>query len=558
MARQERSMASSFAAAFLAVAIYGTIVGAKEPLHERIDRLIEAQPGFPRAAPPASDDEFLRRVTLDVTGIIPSAPKARRFLADSSPQKRHELVDRLLESPEYPRHMQRVFDRLLMQRRRHRGVSPVEWREYLIDSFRTNKPWDQLTREILGADGTEEKIRAAAKFYLDRQVNVTALVRDVGTIFLGRDLHCAQCHDHPVIEEWEQTDFYSLAAFLTRSVLFTDKKTQQTLVGERADGEATFTSALTQITGEAPPRLFDGELLTEPKLKKGEEYIVAPDDGARPVPKFSRRAELTPRIIAHSGFARNIVNRLWAQLMGRGLVHPVDQHNDENPASHSELLDLLASEFVASGYDLKVVLRELLSTRTYARTSRLSAAPEGVEPDHFAVAKLRPLSPDQQAWSLARAVGRFDQEQLALVAELTHADPELLAVMESSPQTREEVLHDRLIAEVDSVANIFVTSLPGQAERSEATPDQSLFMMNGELVGKWLVRKPGNLVDRLAKLDNVDALSDELYLSILSRYPAKEEREWIGEHLKSYDDVAPACADLVWALLTSTEFRFNY
>ncbi|MBI2824183.1 MAG: DUF1549 domain-containing protein [Planctomycetia bacterium] len=368
------------AAAFALAVWWGAsgpaVVRADEPLHERIDRAIESAQVVP-AAPPASDAEFIRRASLDLIGRIPSVAEVRAFLDDQAPTKREALVDRLLVSPEYARHMAQVFDVMLMERRPEKHVKLPEWQGYLYDSFAANKPYDQLAREIIGADGVDPALRPAARFFLDREGEANLLVRDVGRIFLGVDMQCAQCHDHPLIADYYQADYQGLYAFFNRSFLLTDKDVKKVVVGEKADGEVNFQSVFDATKkGTALPKLPGGEPIPEPTFAKGQEYEVAPADNVRPVPKYSRRAQLAKAVAGGQSraFDRNIANRLWAHLMGRGLVDPVDLHHDGNPPSHPAVLELLADAFGAMKYDIKVMLRELALTRAYGRS--IDLAPE--------------------------------------------------------------------------------------------------------------------------------------------------------------------------------------
>src|SRR5262245_27425111 len=167
---------------------------AQAPLHQRIDQAIAAgTPKFDKfAAPLASDAEFLRRLYLDLTGVVPSAAEARAFLNDPAPDRRAKLIDRLLASPAYARHMQTVFDVLLMDRRPDKHVPRAQWQEFLRTAFAANKPYDQLVREILSAAGSDPKTRPAAKFFLDRDGETHLLTRDISRLFLGMNLQCAQ------------------------------------------------------------------------------------------------------------------------------------------------------------------------------------------------------------------------------------------------------------------------------------------------------------------------------------------------------------------------------
>ena len=360
----------SFAAIVFAscLPLAGLSRAADLPLHAAIDQMIsEANLGV--VAPTASDGEFLRRLYLDLTGSIPPGDVARAFLDDAAEGKREAAVDRLLNSPQFSRHLANVVDVMLMERRPEKHVKLVDWQKYLYDSISQNKPWDQLTREILAADGTDEKNRSAAAFYLARDAEPNGLTRDVGRIFFGMDLQCAQCHDHPLISSYYQSDYFGIYAFLNRGVLFTDKD-KNVFYAEQAEGEASFTSVFTKEHDKTFPRLPTSFEIDEPFFLKGEEYEVAPADKVRPVPKYSRRAKLAELATSGSNrqFNKNIANRLWAHMMGRGLVEPLDLHHADNPPSHPELLELLGDQFVLMKYDVKAFLREIALSATYQRS----------------------------------------------------------------------------------------------------------------------------------------------------------------------------------------------
>jgi hypothetical protein len=347
-------------------------------LHERVDTLIESEFAGP-LTPPASDADFLRRAYLDFTGMIPSATEARAFFADTTPDKRARLVDRLLTTPQHARQLATFFDLMLMERRPQKHVDLGAWQQFLFASCLTNKPYHQLVREILSADGADEATRPAARFLLDREGEPSTLVRDTGRIFFGMDLSCAQCHDHPNVPDYAQRDYHGLFAFFNRTYLFTRDRDKKAFIAERAEGDVTFTSVFTKEAGATRPRLPGAKQLPEPNFPRFAEYLVPPDPkdkNLRPVPKFNRRAELAKAVTESNNraFNRNIANRLWALLMGRPLVTPVDELHSQNPAAYPALLDLLASEFAASGYDTRAFLRELALTRVYGRSFELPTA----------------------------------------------------------------------------------------------------------------------------------------------------------------------------------------
>ncbi|HND51173.1 MAG TPA: DUF1549 domain-containing protein, partial [Pirellulaceae bacterium] len=223
----------------------------KRSLHEQIDSVLERDWAVKKItpAPPASDAEFVRRAYLDLCGMIPSAAQTKEFLDDMSSDKHSRLIDRLLASPEHALALARVLDVMLIERRTHTvtsyDVAKAAWRNYLAASVAENKPWDQLVRELLSSDGTDEPRAAATKFFISRDAAPHQLTRDVGRLLLGVDLQCAQCHDDPRIEEYRQADYYGLYAFLSRTTFFRDGKANKSLIGETAVGDVTFTSVFT-------------------------------------------------------------------------------------------------------------------------------------------------------------------------------------------------------------------------------------------------------------------------------------------------------------------------
>ncbi len=515
------------------------------PLHTRIDHLLAAgRTDFARRCAPRADDaEFLRRIYLDLTGTIPSAAEARAFLADTAPDKRTRLVDRLLASPEHARHLTHVFDVMLMERRPDRNVPRAAWLEYLRSSFAANKPWDQLAREVLSSDGADPKTRPAARFFLDRAAEPNLLTKDISRLFLGMNLQCAQCHDHPRIEDYKQEHYYGLFAFVSRTSVTPDTKLRKSVLSEKADGEVTFQNVFdkAKVTKSALPRVPGGPAFRDPTEPAKKGYVVAPSRGVRGVPKYSRRALLAGALARgdYEPFRRNIANRLWAVLMGRGLYHPLDMDNGAHPPSHPELLDLLATELANHKFDIKWFLREVALTDAYQRSS---APPEGVSARDvplYGVARLKPLSPEQLAFALMQATGLTDSTRMSLGKGATEA-----------------AVYARQAPGVGPFVTAF-GSQAGHAEGFDARVDQALFLANGALVRSWLAPRAGSLTFRLAPLKG-DALADELYLSVLTRRPDADERREVAEFLSSRTDRPAALQDLVWAVLASAEFRFNH
>jgi hypothetical protein len=544
--------------------------GTSTPLHERIDRTIEAALSGEPAAP-ATDAEFLRRAYLDLIGMIPTADEARAFLDDPSPYKRGRLIEELLDRPEYARRLQIVFDVMLMERRPDKYVTAAEWESYLRDAFARNVPFDQLIREILAADGSDPARRGPSKFALDRDGEPNLLVRDIGRMFLGRDFQCAQCHDHPLVGDYKQAHYYGLFAFVSRSSVVQNASGVAALA-EKADGDVTFTSVFdkTKAVHKTGPRVLDGAEVAEPPVAKGEEYWVYPADKVRSVPRHSRRSALPGRIASPEvpEFGRNIANRLWALMMGKGLVEPLDMLSEENPPSNPELLDLLTNEFVASGYDVKAFLREVCLTRAYQRSSEPppGTSEETASPEAFTVAAMKPLSPEQLGWSVMQATGVVASYRGQAEGELFVQDPRFKALAgldEKRRRLARDLVETRVYERLKGSASPFVQQFGGAAGQpqvdGQSSVHQALFLANGEPVAGWLALPAPYLTGRLTPMTDPSALSDELYLAVLSRRPSAEERADVAKYLEPRgQDRAEAVRELVWALLASAEFRFNH
>lgn len=520
------------------------------PVHPRIDALIlKSIPKDQQSAVAASTDaEFLRRIYLDLLGTIPTAQEARAFFADTSPGKRTKLIDQLLARPEHARHMSHVVDVMLMDRRPDHRVPGTEWRAYLHKAFAENRHWDQLIREILSNDGSDPKTRPAAKFLLDRDGEVNQITRDVSRLFLGRNLQCAQCHDHPLVSDYKQEHYYGLAAFFNRTALFPNAEDAKGVLAEKAEGEVSFQSVFDKEkkVKTTKPMLISLKAINEPTFEKGKEYKVPPKKGEKPQPVFSRRAQLAPILTSrdNQAFARAMVNRFWAMLMGRGLIHPLDLDNSENPPSHPAILELLTKEFIAHQYNLRWLMREITLSQAYQRSSEVPAQLKEIDPSKWVVAPLKPLSPEQLAFAMMQATGWTDAERTAQGAKCTEA-----------------TLYAKLIPQVPPFVSTFGTR-PGEPEGQSflATLEQSLFLKNGSLLRSWLSTRTANLMDRLTKLKDDAQLTDELFLSILTRLPSPEERTSVIKMLQT----TPAAqrqntlSELAWSLLTSVEFRFNH
>ncbi len=515
-----------------ALAVLALAGPARADLAPRVDALIEAKATADNVplSPPADDAEFLRRVTLDLAGTLPTAAETKAFLADTDAKKRDKRIAALLAAPSYAERMTDQFHVALMERL---GDNP-EWTAYLKKSFAANAPWDAMARDMLRADArTPDKLGAA--FFLSKRlenygqnpVDHSALTRDVGRLFLGKNFQCCECHDHLVVEEYKQQHFQGLHAFFRNLTLVNAAKLQ---VGEKVTADKLgFASVFTKVQMTTAPALPGGKMLDIPTFPKGQEFAEPPDrkTNSPGVPKFSTlaaAADLIPRA-DNRDFTRNIVNRVWFALMGRGLVHPLDLQHAANPGSHPELLDLLATEFAAKRFDLKWLIGELVRTKTYQRASRLPAGAERADPWYFGTAIEKRLTADQLLSATLKATEADAKGADALRAKFHKA-------FDNQPRDPE-----------DEIA----PSLRG-----------ALFVLHDAAVLKLFEPTPGNLVSRLAALPDA-AVADELYLAVLTRRPSADEARTVRDLLAKHAAGRPAAIGrLTWALVASLEFGVNH
>ena len=502
----------------------------------------------------AEGSELLRRIYLDVLGRIPTSTEAAQYLADSSADKHHRLVDALLAHEEMPAYWRTVFDEWFNGSVGERDFGRDGFLVYLEEAIQTNKPWDRLAREMLDPDLKDERQRPAAYFLAirvrggDNDAKVDALTSGVASVFFGVQLQCAKCHDHPFVDQWKQDHYYGLAAFLGRTQEARIENTP--IVKERAEGEVKFVTTA-QEEKTAKLMFLDSRVLDEPlpPTDRGQWYAKA-NGGLPDVPYVSRRAMLAEYALKADSrfFKRAVVNRMWKQLMGRGLVEPVDQMHAANPASHPELLDRLANDFATNGFDLRELMAGILHSEAYSRTSRWTPTTERPQDSGYATAILKPLTPDQLAVSIGLATGHFEQSRAKFEREKKNRKiEEITPAISRAMYWRERDVQD------------FAARFRTGGESFEANAAQALFLSYNSLVEKQLQPSAGNLVERLAKQADNDAAVREAFLSVLSRAPGEDEYRRGIEFLTSGDSSRPAkCKELVWALLCSSEFRFNH
>jgi hypothetical protein len=478
-----------------------------------------------------SDRTFVRRVYLDLAGRVPTNTEVDTFLADEGDDKRQSLVDLLLHSEDYVQHFADVFDALLMGRadeNKYAQRSKHHWRSYLENIFRLNRPWNDVAQEILLARPDDPSQRGADWFLYERNNQHQAIAEAVAPAVFGIRIECAQCHDHMIADEIEQAHYWGLVAFFNRSKNVNTKNGPR--VSESAIGGF---SEFANLSGESSPNVltfFRAAEIDEPRPGKEEQqdaddlYVPARVEGDPRVPKFSRRQKFVDQIVNdHPLVARALVNRVWAMLMGRGIVHPFDEMDSVHDPSHPELLDWLSDDFAEHGFDVRRLARSVVLSDAYQLES---IRPLGVDdPATFAWYLERPLTAEQLARSMQLVVRGSFQNDDALVRAFRQQ---------------------------------FLDVLP---DENRVTINDALFLSNGSEFDNFLKSSndEDHLIPRLLQFSSAKRQATLLITTALGREPAQDEVQAMAEYLeKRSGERQNALRQVVWALLTSAEFRFNH
>lgn len=454
------------------------------------------------SSPPSGDAEFHRRVRLDLTGQLPSEPQIKTFMEDTRPDKRSRLIDDLLESGEFTEFWTFRFAKLLRIRPQPQDdVAARKFYSWLQTQLANKSGYNRIVADMLTASGDTHEI-GPANFYRVQQ-GARQQAEYVSETFLGVQLRCANCHNHP-LDRWTQDDYHGLAAIFA-------KVRSGRRVSFNAGGEVSH------------PRSGEAAIPRIPGLR------FLPSEG-------DQRQAFTDWLTVgeNRNFARSIVNRLWMWTFGKGLVHPVDDFRATNPPTHPELLEQLANDFVANGFRIRHTLRVICNSQAYQRSS-LTRNGNKADTSFVSHAVFRPLEAEvlmdaiadvtgSRAKTESRAIGMFDASK----------QPHLLKVL-------------------------------GQCDRAEACPppsapdlSQALQLVTADSINGKLGGKGGYLERLLRSNPNAEDVVRTLYLRTLSRPPRTPELQFSVEELKSAKSMADATEDLAWALLTCREFASNH
>ena len=508
-----------------------------------IDRFIELGWTSRKVSPAraADDSTFLRRIYLDLVGRVPSEAELRDHLKDRGSDRRQRWVDGLLADPAHPRHLAEVFDVVMMGRRGgdfEEQRRKNHWTEYLEASFRENRPWNRTLHDLIVGRPQRVEDQGAVWFLYERKGNPQAMAEAVAPLVFGLQIKCAQCHDHMIAREIKQAHYWGMVAAFNRT------KNVDTPAGpglaESAIGGFVSFANLKKESQPAALTFFNGRRVDEPWPKDGEKevddvsrYLVPPPEGKAPVrepalPKFSRRSALAQAVTEDNPLlARAMVNRVWAMLLGRGLVHPVDLMDSKHLPSHPDLLDWLARDFAASGHDVRRLVRNIVLTRVYQLDSR-PAGKRPPLPDAFATGPEKPLSAEQLYHSLT------------VVTANTVSDGKVAG----RPET--------------DVRRAFVRQFPDLfAAEYNASLQQALFLSNSPLFDSLLEPREGTLCARLAGILDARNRAGAAIQAVYGRKASAEELKEASHYLTGRD-VRAGTKQLLWALLTSAEFQTNH
>ena len=473
-------------------------------------------------SPSISDAGFLRRAFLDAAGILPSAEEVEQFLADKSPGKRAKLIDQLLERDEFVDYWAYKWsDLLLVSSRKLRSNTMWAFYYWIRDSVKQNKPWDQFARDIFTASGSNRENGALNYFVLHK--DPILLSENATQAFLGQRLTCARCHNHP-LEKWTQKQYYQLANLFARIGVKNGPEGGESIIFAKNSGDVNHPKLLKPLA----PTPLDGQSMPLDSLE-------------------DRRAHFAEWLTDKKNpyFGRSIVNRVFGNFMGRGLVDPIDDLRATNPASNEEMLAALTKDFVDHGYDIKRLIRTVMNSGIYQLSSEANATNQN---DNVFYSK----------YVVKRLPGEVILDAMSQVTGV----PSNFAGYPAG--TRAMQLPD------SQVQSQFLASFgrpPRQiCDANERSSDpsipQALHVINGDTLNKKLSASDG-YVALLLKLGLSDQrIVEHMYLSAFSRYPTESESETLTALLKksraSKDARKQAVEDMMWAMLTGKEFLFNY
>lgn len=497
------------------------------PVNNEIDRLVYSRLKKLGIVPSegCTDEEFLRRASLDSIGVLPTAEQAKKFIADPDPKKREKLVDELLKHPNYADHWAIKWGDLIRPNPSRVGVKPVFLLDaWLRDAFRRNMPYNELVRELLTAQGSTHEYGPAALFRDKRDpADASAFVSQ---IFLGVRMDCARCHHHPS-EKWTQEDYFQLAAY------FGQMKRKGQGISAPISGEPEYVWYAPGGSGVTHPVT---DVVMTPKAPDGPEmpYVDGQDPRARLVDWMSGSE--------NPFFAKAITNRIWGEFFGRGIVEPVDDFRASNPSTNDELIEWLAKDFASNGYDLKHLMRTIMQSHVY----QLSSAP-----NEHNVADTKNFSRSYRRRLTAEVL-------LDAVCDVTGVKDSFSGLPKGARAV--QTWNHKLDSDfMDAFGRPNASQeCPCERDRKPSVV-QALHLMNSNSLQDKLASDDGRAT-RLAKSNlGEPEIVRELYLATFNRLPEPDELQTALRFFATPGSTrATATQDLAWALVNSAEFVFNH
>jgi len=461
-----------------------------------------------------TDNDFVRRVYLDVIGVLPTVAESYQFLADKEPGRRSRLVDELLDRPEFARFWALKWgDLLRLQKRNVKETGVHKFYQWLVESFEQDMPFDQFARELLTAQGSTYD-HPAANYYRAAS-NMSEATETTAQLFLGSRIQCAKCHNHP-FENWTQDNYYGLNAFFNRVTRKPGNRFEEEVVFVARDGEVR-----QPRTGQTMKPWLPGIGVIEKDQSHDRRYVFV-DWLTSPENPF---------------FARVAVNRIWSELMGQGIVEPVDDFRQSNPSANPMLLDRLAADFVANGYRQKSTIRTILNSRTYQLSSEANELNKN-DKRLFSHAKMRMLSAEQLL------------DAICQVTQVQESFPGLPAGTRATEIPSPDFSHTFL----DTFGRPARTTACACERSDDSTLAQAIQLFNGSIIHKKLADKQNRFHRLINEKKTPEAALDQLYRAALSRPPTAAELKVALQHISAKETPGEGLEDLCWVLFNSDEF----
>ena len=478
-------------------------------------------------APLISDSTFVRRIHLDLTGLLPKTTVVQSFLADDATDKRSKLIDRLLDSPDYAKYWARKWGDLLRLSRKQIGEGAVyKFADWLEQSIATNQPYDKFARDLLTAKGSS-LLNPEANF-IRTTINAEDAMESTSQLFLGSRIQCAKCHNHP-FERWTQDNYYGLTAFFAHTKTKKLGKSEETFVWNAKEGEVKH-----PVTGKHLPPWV-------------------PDTGTFELPPDKDRRQVFAEWLTKPGnpfFAKVEVNRIWASLMGIGIVEPFDDFRDTNPPSNEPLLEALAKDFVENGFNRRDLIRKIVNSNAY-QTSGESNQFNRDDTRFFSFRPPRRLEAEQLVDALGQVTGKpMKFLGVPVTVKAVHLPAPDLAQRNRSMIGDIEFLKVFGQPERQTVCSCERAGDPGLG--------QALQLFNGKLFNSMLTASDSLFRKSLSAKKPLSEIVENLHLSSLSRFPNEKEKAIALAYLEKATDKGKALEDLCWAILNRNEFLFNH